>query len=276
MLKRIFKSRRGMAELQLYRFRIFESELFPIKRSRRDMILSAIREKPSLGPSSNNRLKVSKWHIGNVEVLDDDSYAFALGRQSPTNTSKYNDDTGDFYSSLDEDAPYSIVIFDANIGLVAILVRPNVAQVKTMADRLLQLFYSTDTFKNSGVRLAIDPIYDSDLFLNLIRQAYQIKRFIFDFYPPNPDDPEMEIQAPVEQWAQNTNASHGRISVDGNNLNERALEPVARGVISSGSEVVAVIRENANSKRTRRISSKTQKVSTEVEKVSIDVLPTLQ
>lgn len=259
-----------MAEFQIYRLRIFESPLFPLQRTRRELISLAIREKPTISPSSNKSLKKSKWHIGNIESLGNDAFAFAVGRQSPTAAPKYNEETKDFYSALEDDAPFSIIIVDAGIGLVAIMVKPDVGTPDTIASRLKQLLMSTDTIKQDVADISIDPIYDSNLFINLLRNAYQIKRFIFDFYPPNPEDAEMDIQLPAEQWAQRTNAQHGRISIDGPSLIKSAIEPVARGVINSGSQAIAVVRENRNSKKVRRISSKTQRVATEVSRVSID------
>ena len=259
-----------MAELQLYRLRIFESDLFPLQRSRAAMLRAAIEEKPSMEPNDNNRLKKSKWHIGNVENLDSDGYAFAVGRQAPSNVSKYDEETGDFYSSVEDDAPFTIAIIDVILSILAIEVRRGVATTDTIAQRIGQLIHSSDTFREANVRIVVDAIYDSETFLSLLRNAYQIKRFIFDFYPPNPDDPEMDIQQPVERWAQFANGAHGRLAIDGNSLNLEALDPVARGLISSGSQVIATVRETASSDKVRRISSKTQKVGTEVERLDID------
>lgn len=260
-----------MAEFQVYRIRIFSSQLFDLIGTRSEILKGAIVEKPSISPNSANRLKNNKWHIGNIIFIEENVLAFALGRQSPSTGSRYDEETKNFYSSIDDEAPFSIVIIDVLLGIVAIMVKPDVGSTDVIAQRLITLLTQTKVFTDSlAANIVIDPIYDSKLFISILRESYQIKRFIFEFFPPNPDDAEIDIQVPAERWAQRANASHGRVSIDGSNLDITALEPVAQGVISTGSEVIAVVRERASSRRTRRVSSKTQRVATDVDRVSLE------
>lgn len=255
--------------LQLYRVRLFSAPLFPLDGERPKILANSIYEKPSLLPEKGTRLTVSRWHIGNVVAVDDMGIAFAVGKQSPTNKSKYDESTGDFYLDLDFDAPFSVAIIDTKLGVLAVAPKKGLSNTDSVARKISEMLSITESVTSVQATVAIDPIYDSETFLKLVNSAYLVHRFIFDFYPPNPDDPEMEIQKEAEDWAQRVNAKHGRLSVDGNNLNKQEVSRVSRGVINSGAEAIAVVR-NSPTSRSRRISSKTQVVATELDYLSLD------
>lgn len=200
-----------------------------------DIFLNSIQDKPEHTLSSG-----SEWHIGNVKLFDDFSGSFAVGRTTKKTVEKFDKESGDFIDELDDSAPYTIVIFDAKIGLIGIAKKSVLApNASSIARRVKDLLSTTKTAIDFGADVRIDVIPDPEDFLDKLRGAYSIRKFRATFTGPNPVDADELFQKPLSVYAQNMGASSGTLEVTGEALNEEVAESVAKSTAATGNTASA-------------------------------------
>lgn len=238
-------------EVHLYRIKLIKSKQIPLlaeDRSARDIFLTAIAEKPSKIQENG-----TGWTIGNIVKDDRDTGSFAVGRITTKSVERFDKETGDFVDEVDDAGPYTLVFFDASIGLLGIVKKSNVAaSPASISRRLQELQETTAIVSETSVEINIHYIPDPDDFISKLRDAYSIKRFRATFTGPNPVDADEIFQKPLSVYCQTMNASGGAVEVTGNDLNSEAAESVARSTAATANSASATIVEQHGS-RSRRI-----------------------
>ena len=228
----------GTREYHLYRAKFIKPVQLPLfaeNKSSMGIFLNSIHDKPECTLSSG-----SEWHLGNVKMFDNYSGSFAVGRTTKTTVEKFNKETGDFVDELDDSGPYTVVIFDAVIGLLGIAKKSKLApNASSIARRIKDLLSSTETVVDSGVDVRVDVIPDPEDFLDKLRGAYSIRKFRATFTGPNPVDADELFQKPLSVYAQNMGASSGTLEVVGEALNEEVAESVAKSTAATGNTASA-------------------------------------
>lgn len=262
----------GTREYHLYRAKFIKPSqlsLLAENQSSTDIFLKSIHDKPEYTLSSG-----SEWHIGNVKLFDDFSGSFAVGRTTKTTVEKFDKESGDFVDELDDSAPYTVVIFDANIGLIGIARKSKLApNASSIARRIKDLFSTTKTAIDTGVEVRIDIIPDPEDFLDKLRGAYSIRKFRATFTGPNPVDADELFQKPLSVYAQSMGATSGTLEVIGEALNEEVAESVAKSTAATGNTASArVIISKGNKSRNIKMKGDAVVVSVEEESTNTEVL----
>lgn len=227
-------------EYYLYRAKFIKPAQLPLlveNISSMDLFLNSIHDKPDYTLPSG-----SEWHIGNVKMFDNFTGSFAVGRTTKTTFEKFDVEAGDFVDELDDSGPYTVVIFDANIGLLGIAKKSKLApHPSSIARRIKDLFLTTNTAIDSGIDVRVDVIPDPEDFLEKLRGAYSIRKFKATFTGPNPVDADELFQKPLSVYAQNIGAISGTLEVTGDALNEEVAESVAKSTAATGNTASARI-----------------------------------
>lgn len=234
-----------------------------------DIFLKSIHDKPEYTLSSG-----SEWHIGNVKLFDDFSGSFAVGRTTKTTVEKFDKESGDFVDELDDSGPYTVVIFDAKIGLIGIAKKSKLApNASSIARRIKDLLSTTKTAIDTGVDVRIDIIPDPEDFLDKLRGAYSIRKFRATFTGPNPVDADELFQKPLSVYAQSMGASSGTLEVIGEALNEDVAESVAKSTAATGNTASArVVPSKGNKPRNIKMKGDAVVVTVAEEATNTQVL----
>lgn len=237
----------GIREYHLYRAKFIKPAQLPLfvkSKSSMELFLESIHDKPEYTLSSG-----SEWHLGNVRMLDEFSGSFAVGRTTKTTVEKFDKETGDFVDELDDSGPYTVVIFDAKIGLLGIAKKSKLApNASSIARRIKDLLLTTRVAIESGVEIRVDVIPDPEDFLDKLRGAYSIRKFRATFTGPNPVDADELFQKPLSVYAQSMGASSGTLEVVGEALNEEVAESVAKSTAATGNTASARVIPNKGTK----------------------------
>lgn len=217
------------------------------ERSSADVFLAALNEKPS-----RELRQEFVWHIGNIQGIDANGGSFAIGRTTKRTVSKYDPDTGDFIEELFEESPYTVCLYDTRIGFVAIARKSKLAPTTSgIARKLGRLLETTDSVMNNEISVAVDPIHDPEHFIARLREAYSIKSFTAEFNGPNPIDADELFQKPLSVYCQAINGKHGRVTVQGGDLDSEAVIEVAKSTAAVGNDASALVFERRGKRSVR-------------------------
>ncbi len=237
----------GTCEYHLYRAKFIKPAQLPLfvkSKSSMELFLESIHDKPEFTLSSG-----SEWHLGNVKMFDEVSGSFAVGRTTKTTVEKFDKETGDFIDELDDSGPYTVVIFDAKIGLLGIAKKSKLApNASSIARRIKDLLLTARVAIESGIDVRVDVIPDPEDFLDKLRGAYSIRKFRATFTGPNPVDADELFQKPLSVYAQSMGASSGTLEVVGEALNEEVAESVAKSTAATGNTASARVIPNKGTK----------------------------
>lgn len=228
----------GSREYHLYRAKFIKPAQLPLfaeNKSSMEFFLDSIHGKPGYTLAAGG-----EWHLGNVKMFDDFSGSFAVGRTTKTTVEKFDKKTGDFVNELDDSGPYTVVIFDAKIGLLGIAKKSKLApNASSIARRIKDLLCAARTVIEAGIDVRVDVIPDPEDFLDKLRGAYSIRKFRATFTGPNPVDADEIFQKPLSVYAQSMGASSGVLEVVGDGLNEEVAESVAKSTAATGNTASA-------------------------------------
>jgi hypothetical protein len=236
-----------MLEFHLFRakfikpkqFSLFDGDLKPS-----DIFIKAIDEKPSIELLHNY-----KWHVGNVEHLTSQSGYFAVGRTTTSIIEKYDEKTRNFVVEENEESPYTHVLFNLKIGLIAIAKKTKLAPTANgIARKIEKLFQNTQIVRENEVDVKIDFLRDPESFIKHLESAYAITRFAAMFTGPNPIDADELFQKPMSVYLQQANGESGRTIIQGRDLNNEVLQSVAISVASTGNNASAQIKQSREEK----------------------------
>lgn len=227
-------------EYNLYRVKMvrpLQGSLFSMQATPEELLILALKERPSAEIRANYI-----WHVGNITNLSEHSGYFAIGRTTLTTLAKFDEKSGDFLDEPSETSPYTYIVFDSSIGLLAIakkaLLAPTTKGLASVLERLLE---STSTVAKNDIDVEVRIIPDPAGFLQQIHGAYTVKKFSATFTGPNPFDADEYFQKPLSVYAKAANAKGGKASVAGEDLNRQVIEDVAKSTAAVGNEASARI-----------------------------------
>ena len=214
-----------------------QKDMLDDEASPETIFLQAINEKPS---TKLNR--GAEWKLSNISQIGTDGGAFAVGRISQANTDKYDFQTDEFVEATDYQGPFSTILYDRTLGVVAIEDKNKVnSNVGATANRLQDLLESTEAVKTRKVRCEVDDIFDPQGFIQKLRNSTHVLKFRATFTGPNPTDVDAMFQKPLEVYASATKADKGVIEVTGSNLDKEILIDITRSNAATGNRVTARI-----------------------------------
>ncbi len=236
-------------EFNIYRVKIIkpqEPELFPEDKERKDLFLDAINEKKSIELRRGNR-----WHIGNIKYFDNYQGYFAVGRTTKSINEKYDEDKGEFLEEQYETSPYTHVLFDSNIGVIAIGKKTRLSPtVGGIAKRISSIMNMSNAIKSRGHLISIDYIPDPTDFLSSLRSAYAIKTYTISFSRPNPFDAEEYFQKPMENILQEAAGDKGTAKISGEQLDPDVLVELSKSAAATGNDAKAYVQTTVKKRPT--------------------------
>lgn len=225
----------GTSEYHLFRVKLIKpshKSLFYKDLSPSEILLSGLKECPAI--------EGSLWHMGNLLLSTDNTGKFAIGKTTNKTIEKYDESTKSFYESIDEASPYTSVIFDASIGVIAVCKKPNLAaSTKSIAKKVKQILSNSTDVKNHSVEVRVDHIPDPTDFIEKIQKSYSITSFKSSFTGPNPQDADEIFQKPLSVYCQALSGEFGVVTVYGASLDAETVEAVAHASAATGNEVTA-------------------------------------
>lgn len=229
-------------EFSLFRAKFIKSKQLPFEfmdMSPKQIFESIIGEKPSYEFREGYQ-----WHIGNVEKINDDSGYFAIGRTTSSILAKYDEESKNFIEEMYDDSPYTHVLFNTNLGLIAIARKNKLAPTTYGISRKIEkMFELTKIVKDSGVEVDIDIIRDPKDFLSKIRKSYAIKKYTASFGGPNPFDADDYFQKPMSIYLKEANGKKGKTIIEGDDLDHAVVEKVTVAIAATGNDASARIQQ---------------------------------
>jgi len=239
-------------ELHLFRVKFIrpaQTLLLSDNRTSSELFHDALLEKPSAELRSG-----FLWHIGNVVQIDDRGGAFAIGRTTNTTLSKYDEEQGNFVEEDSEESPYTVCLYDLQIGFIAIKKKTKLLPTtEGIARQLAKLLNQTEPVKANEIEVRIDAIPDPFNFIARIQSAQFLKRFTAHFTGPNPFDADELFQKPLSVYCQAIQGETGSVITEGESLDSETAIAVTRSVAATGNEASARIieREGARPRNIR-------------------------
>lgn len=238
-----------MLEFQMFRIKVYPSEqmsfLEPPKTPSeilKDVIFSL--------PSAELR-KDMIWHIGNVSTLEEGGLYFRIGRTTKSTLEIYKD--GNFDEQEFEMAPYTHVILDVWLEVCAIAKKPKLAPKTTgIANQFVRLLNESERTRQIEASFDIDEINDPTDFITHLRHAFSVSKFWVTFSRPNAWDVNEVFIKPTQKLLEDSNGEKGKTELEGDNLNPKSLEDIARSAASTGDDASAWLQTSATSQKVRK------------------------
>jgi hypothetical protein len=229
-------------EFHLYRAKFIrprQSSFLHDDETPRSLFLKSLAEKPYAEFRKNYT-----WHIANLTELDRDCGYFAVGRNSPTSIPKLDPVTGDFVDTQDDTSPYTHVVYDAGVGLMAIRKESDLApSTVEVAKKIEKLLGQSKVAMRNEIDVKIDHIPDPEDFISKLQDAVSIKKFTATFTGPNPFDADELFQKPLSVYLREARGSGGSTTVEGSSLDSGVVVSVARSTAASGNTASARVQE---------------------------------
>ena len=229
-------------EYHLYRAKFIrprQSSFLHDDETPRSLFLKSLAEKPYAEFRKNYT-----WHIANLTELDRDCGYFAVGRNSPTSIPKLDPVTGDFVDTQDDTSPYTFVVYDAAVGLMAIRKESDLApSTMEVAKKIEKLLGQSKVAMRNEIDVKIDHIPDPEDFISKLEDAVSIKKFTATFTGPNPFDADELFQKPLSVYLREARGSGGSTTVEGPSLDSGVVVSVARSTAASGNTASARVQE---------------------------------
>jgi hypothetical protein len=174
---------------------------------------------------------------------------FAAGRTTKSILEKYDADSGDFVEEVLETSPYTYVLFDCQIGYLAIAKKTRLAPtVSGIARRICTLFQSTPVVEQGGIEVSFDAISDPNDFIQSVQSAYSVRSFEFTFSRSNPFDADEFFQKRLEGLLEAADGQKGKTLISGPNLAPDTLVALTQSVAATGNDAKAVLQTHRGSK----------------------------
>ena len=137
----------------------------------------------------------SEWHIGNVEELKSGGIAFAMGRTQAVTTPQFDEATHNFLEEEAMRAPFTLGVYDEQTQACGIIRKSGVSQSSSeIAGKLARLLNAAPFAREANCVIVVEPIPDPINFLQAIRSALSVTRFI----PTCIDhDPRAHLRRPI-------------------------------------------------------------------------------
>jgi hypothetical protein len=239
-----------MLDFSLFRIKVFPDPQgtlsFEEERPRSEVLREIITTMPS-----SELTQGSRWHIGNVEVVDPDGLYLRIGRTSRTSVEVY--DHGQFMDAEFETAPYTHVLVDIPLEVCGIARKPLLARNPiTIAKRFVQLLTDADRTRQLHATLNVDQINDPSDLIAMLERAVSIHKFAFSISRPNPFDVNSDFVRPLQKTLEETRGTSGKVELKGDSLDAKSLEDLTRSAAATGADAEATMVLEPNSGRVKK------------------------
>jgi len=185
----------------------------------------------------------SEWHIGNVEDVNSEGIAFAMGRTQAVTTPQFDEATHNFLEEEAMRAPFTLGVFDLATQACGIIRKSGVSQNTTeISAKLARLLNSAPFARDSNSVIVVEPIPDPINFIEAIRNALAVTRFSFTVSRPNPQDVNRLIQGPAKEFTEKVGGDKAKVEVEGLDLDKELIEDVTKAVAADGEQATANVR----------------------------------
>ena len=168
---------------------------------------------------------------------------FAIGKTTKSIKEKFDENTGNFVEEEDENSPYTHVVFDSKIGLLAIAKKIKLSPtINGIANKTKQILQNSEITFHQGIVINLDPISNPKDFISAIESAYSIHNFTVSFTRPNPFDADEFFQKPMEKYLQAANGDQGKTTIKGQDLNSETLIRMTKSVAATGNDASAYLK----------------------------------
>lgn len=209
-----------------------------------DYMKSAISARPSFRPKDG-----LEWNIGNLRKFDESRGYFAFGRSSTSSIAKFDETSGNFIEEEQEESPFTHCVYDADIGIVGIARKNELAPNTTsIANRLATVLSRVIFIAEHDITVEILPIPDPDGFIKAIQAAHKVFKFKATFKGPNPFDADAYFQKPSAVYISAAGGTEGSTTIKGDDLNREVITEVTRSTASTGNEASARIQKTIKQK----------------------------
>jgi hypothetical protein len=212
--------------------------------SPQEILVKAIMEKPVIETREDY-----SWRIGNVKNVNNQFGSFAVGRTMVTAIPHYDSKSKDFMEEVSQTDPFTTVYFDTTLGLLGIKRNYQLSPTESsVANRIEELFASTNIVINTFSYVEIDSVKDPVSFINKLKTSYAIKKFTVTFGGPNPFDADEHFHKPMSIYLQSAHGKDGKTTIDGENLNQDVLIRMTQSVASTGNNAIARLQNTPDEK----------------------------
>lgn len=215
------------------------------------------------------------WVTGDEEDIGKEGCYFKIGRKTEKPYSDY--DEGKFSERSLKDYPSTHAVLHLGYQVLAICHRRDVAtNTNIIAKHLESMFQDAQANEKRQINVEIDPIVDSQSFVDAILEAEAVTRFSFTIKRPNHWDRNENVVKPMEGVLQELDADEGEATYSGRGLDQTKLDDIVRSVSSSGGKAEAFVVESADAKPVKRSLGKDQLImsvpAVKEESDKVDVL----
>jgi hypothetical protein len=235
------------AHIYLFRVKFIKGRQLPLEFESikpDEVLVKSILEKPDIDTKEGY-----SWHIGNINAINNRWGSFAVGRKTVAPLPHYDIRKKDFINELSETSPFTIIYFDATIGLLGIKRNYHLAPSEFgIAKKIEQLLSLTSIVKSTMAYVEVDSVKDPMSFINKLRNAYSIKKFTVTFGGPNPFDADEHFHKPMSVYLQESGGREGKTIIDGENLNPEVLIRMTHSIAATGNDATARLQNTHNEK----------------------------
>lgn len=152
-----------------------------------------------------------------------------------------------------ESSPYTHAVIDTHLQIIALAAKSRVSQsIRAIANRLQRLIEDALIKRDDDIRATVDPIPDPVSFIKHIRTAHAVLGFTITFGLPNHFDADEQLQKPLQDYAQASNAEQGKLAIKGAALAPETLVSVTKSVAAAGHSAQVRYQASAGSGTTTR------------------------
>ncbi len=240
-----------MLTFQLFRLKVFPPSrlaLYHEDRTPSEWIRAVIEE----GPEAELWSGVT-WHVGNVLVVDESSHYFALGKTTRASLAQFDPGTKTFHEVQFEEAPFTHVFVDRELGLCAIAQKPRLSPTaKGIGRQFEKLLNRSRVVSEAGVEFELAPVADPESLVEYIQRSYSVTKFWMSFGRPNPINVDELIHRPLQRMLRETGGESGEAMLKGDDLDKDALSETVRSLAATGNDASACLQETSGSRPVRR------------------------
>jgi hypothetical protein len=183
-----------------------------------------------------------RWHMGDVEQIDDSGFYFRFGRERNISRAQYINHR--FIDESLETVPYSHVLLDTDLGLVAVGKESEVArQTITTANQLRKYLQGSELAERLRVSISLRPLIDPTDLVDVVRRSVYVRRFRIEISRPNAWDVERDFVKPCQNAVEFLEGEKGNSDVSGDSLNRDRLVEVIRSAASLGTDAAVWARQ---------------------------------
>ena len=247
-------------KIYLFRLRLFDRP--------QGQLFQRVAKKVLLEESfANNQLSVeangSRWRYGNFKSISSDLVFFRVGKVKTEKNERFIE--GDFDEEELEKGVSTKVLFDVNLGLLAIFQSWDLAQhAGTIAKRIVDILESNPLFESNGYVLDVEQIRDPRDFILMLQRSIAIKSVEINYKGRNPPDIGMLFHEQLEASVDALKGRIGQTTITGDYLDKQVAIEIARSTAQTGDSVSAKIQEYPNNRATWKHMSRSNFLFVEV------------